>query len=145
MLYGVVDVDHLYPSEIALVEELQHLKVVALDEDVAGGIEVQRLGALRDQGGPAGLCQDTDGIALAGPGEGVPLRPVIDGVSQREAQLVEVEAPFAGGLGKQLKQRRRPVSRRRRDLTRNRVQWDLGHRILQAGAAHRRQVPAPPP
>jgi hypothetical protein len=35
-----VDVDHLHPTEVGLVEQLQDFEIVALDEDIVGGVPV---------------------------------------------------------------------------------------------------------
>jgi hypothetical protein len=63
---GRVDVDHFDLAEVGLLEELEHLQVVAFDDQVLGGVEVDALVAVREQGAEAGLLDGLKQSALPG-------------------------------------------------------------------------------
>ena len=72
-----VNVDHLHSAKVGLVEELEDFQVVALDEEVLGGVKVHGFLAAGDEGGASRGLEQADGVALAGPGEGVAFGAVV--------------------------------------------------------------------
>ena len=91
---GRVDVDHLYLAQVAFLQQLQHLQVVALDVQVLGGIPVFaffRAGAQRLAGGLVGLHHR--GL-LAHPGKLVCLVALQYVAGKHLPQLVKVNCLF---------------------------------------------------
>ena len=80
---------------ITALEQLQHLKVIALDVDVLGDVPVHTVGLIgAKRSGGRGLCL-TDSICLAGPGERIALLPLIDIIAEDKAQFLEVNGAVA--------------------------------------------------
>lgn len=95
-----VDIDQLHLVQVGLLEQLQRVQVVALDEEVAGGVEVDALLATGPQGLGYGGGGGEQGGALAGPVELVALAGAVDDVVRELlAQPVEVD----GALGPPLR------------------------------------------
>ena len=91
---GRVDIDHLHLAQIAFLQQLQHLQVVALDVQVLGGVPVFalfRAGAQRLAGGLVGLHHR--GL-LAHPGKLVCLIALQHIAGKHLPQLVKVDRPF---------------------------------------------------
>src|SRR3990172_2414638 len=91
---GRVDVYHLHPPGVGLLEELQDLEVLALDEDVAGVVEIDGLLRRGYEGGPARNLKKPYRVPLPRPVEGVPLWPLVGLVAQELSQAGEVHLSF---------------------------------------------------
>ena len=66
-----IDVDGFDSAKVRFVEEFQHLKVIAFNEEVWGAVEVEGVSVARFQRRLGRRIEDTDGIALPCPREGV--------------------------------------------------------------------------
>ena len=95
---GRVDVDHLHLAQIGLLEQLEHLQVVALDIQVFGGVPVLALLRTGAQGLADGLVGLHDGGLLAHPGELVGLVPLQHIVGQHLPEQLEVDGLFQSAL-----------------------------------------------
>lgn len=79
VLAGVIrgiDIDHLDLRVVVLLQDLEHLKVVTLDEDVLGGVPVFRVLEVRFQRRGRRLLRGTERTLLARPEEAEALAAV---------------------------------------------------------------------
>ena len=96
-----VDVDHLDLAVIAALQELQHLKVVALDVDVVGveravlAVAATALFNARPKRCRARDLRLADGVGLAWPRERIALLALVDLVAKLQPQFVEVDSAFS--------------------------------------------------
>ena len=95
---GRVDVDHLHLTQVALLEELQHLQVVPLDVQVFGGVPVLALLWAGAQGLADGLIGLHDGGLLAHPGELVGLVPLQHVIGQHLPEQFKIDGLFQPAL-----------------------------------------------
>ena len=95
---GRVDVDHLHLAQIGLLEQLEHLQVVALNVQVFGGVPVLALLWTGAQGLADGLVSLHDGGFLAHPGELVGLVPLQHIVGQHLLKQLKVDGLFQPAL-----------------------------------------------
>jgi hypothetical protein len=93
---GRVDVDHLDLAQVGLLQQLENLQVVAFDDEVPGGVEVDALLAARSQSTQARGLDGAEAIALAGPVHAVAFAANLDGLTERELEPLEVDAPVLG-------------------------------------------------
>ena len=96
-----IDVDELHLPRVALLQELQHFEVVALDHQVLRRVPVDALlGAWAQRAGAGGERELARG-ALAVPVEPVLLFVLVDGAAEQLPQHVEVDLPFDERLGEE--------------------------------------------
>ena len=102
---GRVDVDHLDLAQVRLLQELEHLEVVALDDEVLGGVEVDALLRAGAQGAEARRLDGLEAVGLARPVHAVALLAHVHRLAQRQLQPLEVDlAAFGADLGEQAQQ-----------------------------------------
>lgn len=133
-----VDVDELDFAGVALLQQLQHLQVVALDHQVLGGVPVHAVFGAGPQRAGAGGQRQLAGGALAVPVQAVLLVGVgHGGVAHQGLQHVHVDGWALGALGHQfreeLAQLGQVVSHQVNALTCRRTGFDLfnGHGVSQ--------------
>src|SRR5690554_169591 len=90
-IIGRVDIDHLDLAQVGFLQEFEGVEVIAFDEEVFGGVEVDALVSRGSQRlGDGGVGGDGGG-ALSGPVESVALAGSVDDmVAQFLAQLVKI-------------------------------------------------------
>jgi hypothetical protein len=92
--------NHLHPSRIALLEELEHFEIVAFDEEVVGGVFVHACAWLGDECPFGGEGGESTGFAFAWPEESeVFLRFVFESLAEGFAESVPVNASVCKGFG----------------------------------------------
>ena len=96
---GRIDVDKLHLAGIGLLQNLQRVKIVALDVEVLGGVPILGLARLGDHRLIDGAARLGLGFALAGPSELVALALSLRHVSQQVAQRVEVHGALEFTVG----------------------------------------------
>src|SRR5580658_6635319 len=104
-----VDVDHLHLAAVALLQELQNLKILALDEDVLCGIPVDGFLAHGHQRCRARNLDRAHGVCFAGPSQAVALPAGLHVIPEGQAQLVEIYFAFGEHFREDLFERARPL------------------------------------
>ena len=111
---GRVDVNHLDLAVVAFLQQLEHFEVIAFNKQIFGAVEIHRLVAARFESGVAGLLDQTQAVALAGPVHAVALTAVVVDVAELTQlgleplevdtldQLTGSVAGFAEDAGKEL-------------------------------------------
>ncbi len=98
---GRVDVDQLDLAGIALLQQLQHFQVVALDHQVLRAVPVHAVFRAGAQGAGAGGERQLPGAALAMPVEAVFLLAFFHRAAQQLLQHLEIHLAFAEGFREQ--------------------------------------------
>ena len=93
---GRVDVDHLDLAQVRLLQELQHFQVVALDDQVLGGVEVDALLRAGAQGAQARRLDGLEAVGLARPVHAVALLAHVHGFAQGQLQPLKVDLAALG-------------------------------------------------
>jgi hypothetical protein len=102
---GGIDVDHLDLAQIRLLQELEDLEVVALDDQVLGGVEVDALLGAWAQRAEARRLDGAEAVGLAGLIHAVALLAHVHRFAQRELQPLEVKlAALGADLGEEAQQ-----------------------------------------
>jgi hypothetical protein len=101
---GRVDIDHLDLAQVRLLQQLEDLEVVALDDEVLGGVEGDALLGGRTQGAETGRLDGAEAIGLARPVHAVAFFANVDRFAQNQLQAVKVKLSVLGtNLGKETK------------------------------------------
>ena len=98
---GRVDVDELHLPGVALLQELEHFEVVALDHQVLRGVPVHAVFRAGAQGAGGGREGELAGAALAVPVEAVLLLALVHRAAEQLLQHLEVHLAFGEGFGEQ--------------------------------------------
>ncbi len=100
-----VDVNHLHLAQIRLLQQLQHLQVVAFDDQIFGGIEIDALLRAGPQRRHARRLDGLEALGLPRPVHAVALLADIHRLAQRQLQPLEVQlAPLGTDLGEEPQQ-----------------------------------------
>src|SRR5690554_5405754 len=79
---GRVDVDLLDLAVVALLQQLEHFQVIALDKQVLGGVEIHRFLPAGFEGGGGRLLNQPQAVPLAGPVHAVALSAAVKNVCE---------------------------------------------------------------
>ena len=93
---GRVDVDHLDLAQVRLLQQLEDLEVVALDDEVLGGVEGDALFRGGAQGAEAGRLDGAEAVGLARPAHAVALLAHVDRLAESQLEAVEIELAALG-------------------------------------------------
>ena len=99
---GWIDIDHLDPAMIALLQELQDLEIISLDVKILGRIPDLALFLAWAECPRRRCLREAQGLSLAVPSEAVALILVVHIVPQNLAQNIEIDLPLLERLGKEL-------------------------------------------
>ena len=91
-----VDVDHLDLAQVGLLQELEHLQVVALDDEIFRGVEIDAILAAGEERPEARGLDDLETVGLARPVHAVALFAHIDHFTQSEFQALKVNLAALG-------------------------------------------------
>jgi len=96
-----IDVDELDLAGVALLQDLQHFEVVALDHQVLRGVPVHAVFRARAQCAGRGRERELAGAALAVPVEAVLLVALVHRAAEQLLQYLEVHLPLGERLGEE--------------------------------------------
>jgi len=96
-----VNVDHFHSTLVALLQQLEHLQVLTLNEDILRRVPFNRF--LRDwnERRCAGDLDGSHRLGFTGPGESVALLANLDAVAEREPELFKIDLALGEDFGKQ--------------------------------------------
>ena len=99
-----VDKNHLNFVGIALLEKLQHLKIITLDKQVLGRIPIHAFFRTRQQCPCRGCQSNLSGLLLTMPVQPILLFALIQysSITQQLAKGFEIHPPFSEGIGEKL-------------------------------------------
>ena len=97
---GWIDIDHLDPAMIALLQELQDFEIIALDVEMLCRVPVLALFLARAECPRRGRLRETQGLPLAIPSEAVAFLLVIHIVTKQLRRISKSICPSSNASGK---------------------------------------------